>query len=188
MALRRVLVSPDFLFRRERDPEGAAPGAPYLVSEHELAARLSFFLWSSIPDDELLDLADRGALRAPGVLEAQVERMLADPRAASLVDNFGGQWLYLRNMALVAPDPYAFADFDANLREAMAREMELFPRPADPPRPRRPRAADVGRDLRQPAAGRALRHPRRLRETTSGPSPSPASCRRGGACSARAAC
>ena len=126
MALRRVLVSPDFLFRRERDPEGAAPGAPYLVSEHELAARLSFFLWSSIPDDELLDLADRGALREPGVLEAQVERMLADPRAASLVDNFGGQWLYLRNMALVAPDPYAFADFDANLREAMAREMELF--------------------------------------------------------------
>ena len=126
MALRRVLVSPDFIFRRERDPDGAAPGAPYPVSEHELAARLSFFLWSSIPDDELLDLAARGALREPGVLEAQVDRMLADPRAAALVDNFGGQWLYLRNMALVAPDPYAFADFDANLRAAMAREMELF--------------------------------------------------------------
>ncbi len=126
MALRRVLVSPDFIFRRERDPDGTAPGAPYPVSEHELAARLSFFLWSSIPDDELLDLAARGALREPGVLEAQVDRMLADPRAASLVDNFGGQWLYLRNMALVAPDPYAFADFDANLRAAMAREMELF--------------------------------------------------------------
>ncbi len=126
MALRRVLVSPDFLFRRERDPDGAAPGAPYRISEHELAARLSFFLWSSIPDDELLDLAERGELRQPGVIEAQVARMLADPRAASLVDNFGGQWLYLRNMALVAPDPYAFADFDANLRAAMAREMELF--------------------------------------------------------------
>ena len=77
-------------------------------------------------DDELLDLAARGALRDPGVLEAQVARMLADPRAAALVDNFGGQWLYLRNMALVAPDPYAFADFDANLRAAMARELELF--------------------------------------------------------------
>ena len=126
MALRRVLVSPDFLFRRERDPAGVAAGAAYPVSEHELAARLSFFLWSSIPDDELLDLAERGALREAGVLEAQVARMLADPRSASLVENFGGQWLYLRNMALVAPDPYAFADFDANLRQAMARELALF--------------------------------------------------------------
>ncbi len=126
MALRRVLVSPDFLFRRERDPEGVAPGAPYTVSDVELASRLSFFLWSSIPDDELLGVAERGELRRPGVLEAQVERMLADARARTLVDNFGGQWLYLRNMALVSPDPYAFADFDANLRGAMAREMELF--------------------------------------------------------------
>ena len=126
MALRRALVSPDFLFRRERDPEGLAPGAPYAISEPELAARLSFFLWSSIPDDELLDLAERGELRRPGVIEAQVARMLADPRAHAIVDNFGGQWLYLRNMALVAPDPYAFADFDANLREAMAQEMALF--------------------------------------------------------------
>ena len=126
MALRRILVSPDFLFRRERDPDGLRPGEVYPISELELAARLSFFLWSSIPDDELLDLAERGGLRAPGVLEAQVARMLADPRARTLVDNFGGQWLYLRNMALVSPDPYAFADFDANLREAMATEMELF--------------------------------------------------------------
>ena len=126
MALRRVLVSPDFLFRRERDPDGVLPGAPYRISELELASRLSFFLWSSIPDDELLDLAEQGELRRPGVLEAQVARMLADPRARTLVDNFGGQWLYLRNMALVSPDPYAFADFDANLREAMTREMELF--------------------------------------------------------------
>lgn len=126
MALRRVLVSPDFLFRRERDPDGVVPGAPYPISELELASRLSFFLWSSIPDDELLGVAERGELRRPGGLETQVERMLADPRAEALVDNFGGQWLYLRNMALVSPDPYAFADFDANLREAMEREMELF--------------------------------------------------------------
>ena len=126
MALRRVLVSPDFLFRRERDPDGVSPGAPYQISELELASRLSFFLWSSLPDDELLDLAEQGELRRPGVLEAQVARMLADPRSRTLVDNFGGQWLYLRNMALVSPDPYAFADFDANLREAMVREMELF--------------------------------------------------------------
>ena len=126
MALRRVLVSPDFLFRRERDPEGVVSGEPYQITESELASRLSFFLWSTIPDEELLGLAERGELRQPGVLEQQVERMLADRRARSLVDNFGGQWLYLRNMALVAPDPYAFADFDANLRGAMAQEMELF--------------------------------------------------------------
>ena len=126
MALRRVLVSPDFLFRRERDPEGVAADAVYTISDLELASRLSFFLWSSLPDDALLGLAERGELRRPGVLQAQVARMLTDPRAGALVDNFGGQWLYLRNMALVSPDPYAFADFDANLREAMAREMELF--------------------------------------------------------------
>ncbi len=126
MALRRVLVSPDFLFRRETDPEGVAAGAPYTITELELASRLSFFLWSSIPDEELLDLAERGELRRPGVLGSQVARMLADPRARALVDNFGGQWLYLRNMDLVSPDPYAFPDFDGNLRVAMVREMELF--------------------------------------------------------------
>ena len=126
MALRRVLVSPDFLFRRESDPDGAAPGQPYAISELELASRLSFFLWSSIPDGELLDLAERGELRRPRVLDQQVARMLADPRARALVDNFGGQWLYLRNMELVSPDPYAFPDFDGNLRVAMTREMELF--------------------------------------------------------------
>ncbi len=126
MALRRILVSPDFLFRRERDPADVAAGTVYRVSDVELASRLSFFLWSSIPDDELLGLAERGDLTRPDVLDAQVRRLLADPRATTLVDNFGGQWLYLRNMALVAPDPYAFGDFDANLREAMEREMELF--------------------------------------------------------------
>ena len=126
MALRRVLVSPDFLFRRESDPDGAASGQPYAISDLELASRLSFFLWSSIPDGELLDLAERGELRRPRVLDQQVARMLADPRARALVDNFGGQWLYLRNMELVSPDPYAFPDFDGNLRVAMTREMELF--------------------------------------------------------------
>ncbi|MCH2463704.1 MAG: DUF1592 domain-containing protein [Gemmatimonadetes bacterium] len=126
MALRRVLVSPDFLFRRESDPDGAASGQPYAISDLELASRLSFFLWSSIPDGELLDLAERGELRRPRVLDQQVARMLADPRARALVDNFGGQWLYLRNMELVSPDPYAFPAFDGNLRVAMTREMELF--------------------------------------------------------------
>ena len=126
MALRRILVSPDFLFRRETDPVDIGPGEPYAVSDLELASRLSFFLWSSIPDDELLTAAEQGLLRDPEVLTAHVRRMLGDPRTRALVDNFGGQWLYLRNMPLVTPDPQAFPDFDGNLREAMAREMTLF--------------------------------------------------------------
>ena len=126
MALRRILVSPDFLFRRETDPADIGPGESYAISDLELASRLSFFLWSSIPDDELLDATGRGELRDPDVLGAQVRRMLADPRTRALVDNFGGQWLYLRNMPLVTPDPQAFPEFDTNLREAMAREMTLF--------------------------------------------------------------
>ncbi len=126
MALRRILVSPDFLFRRETDPVDIGPGEPYAVSDLELASRLSFFLWSSIPDDELLAAAEQGRLRDPEVLGAEVRRMLADPRTRALVDNFAGQWLYLRNMPLVTPDPQAFPDFDGNLREAMAREMTLF--------------------------------------------------------------
>ncbi len=126
MAIRRILVSPDFLFRREADSPDTMPGEPHHVSDVELASRLSFFLWSSIPDDELLDVAERGQLRNPDALRTQVRRMLADRRSAALIDNFGGQWLYLRNMALVTPDPQSFPDFDANLREAMAREMTLF--------------------------------------------------------------
>ena len=126
MALRRILVSPDFLFRRETDPADIGPGESYAISDLELASRLSFFLWSSIPDDELLDAAERGELRDPEVLGGQVRRMLADPRTRALVANFGGQWLYLRNMPLVTPDPQAFPEFDTNLREAMAREMTLF--------------------------------------------------------------
>ena len=126
LALRRMLVSPEFLFRVERDPAGVAPNTAYRISDLELASRLSFFLWSSIPDDELLDLAERGQLKDSAVLERQVLRMLADARSRALVSNFAGQWLYLRNMLQVVPDPEAFPDFDENLRNAFHRETELF--------------------------------------------------------------
>ena len=124
--LARLLVSPQFLFRIERDPAQLAAGGVYEISDLELASRLSFFLWSSIPDDELLDIAADGKLRDPGVLGAQVRRMLADPRAAALARNFGGQWLYIRNLQAVDPDASAYPDFDDNLREAFQRETELF--------------------------------------------------------------
>ena len=126
MALRRLLVSPEFLFRVERDPEGAAAGESYRVSDLELASRLSFFLWSSIPDDELLAAAERGDLGDPELFEAQVERMLADPRSEALVDNFAGQWLTLRNAAAVQPDEDEFPDFGEALRQAFRRETELL--------------------------------------------------------------
>ena len=125
-ALRGILIDPEFLFRIERDPAGAAPGAAYPVSDLELASRLSFFLWSSLPDDELLDDAAAGRLREPGVLETRIARMMADPRSEAFIDNFFGQWLLLRNMRTVAPDPDAFIDFDENLREAMERETAHF--------------------------------------------------------------
>ena len=125
-ALRGILIDPEFLFRVERDPVSVAPATAYRLSDVELASRLSFFLWSSIPDDELLDLAAAGTLATPAVLEAQVTRMLRDERADALADNFFGQWLLLRNMRAVAPDPDAFIDFDENLRVAMERETELF--------------------------------------------------------------
>jgi hypothetical protein len=126
MALQKILVSPEFLFRLERDPSDAAPQSAYRLSDLELASRLSFFLWSSIPDDQLLDVATRGRLREPAVLEQQVRRMLADSRSQSLVENFAGQWLFLRNMRLVQPDVETFTDFDENLREAFQKETELF--------------------------------------------------------------
>ena len=125
-ALARLLVSPRFLFRLERDPEGIAAGSAYAIGELDLASRLSFFLWSSIPDDELLEAAGAGTLRDPDVLEAQVRRMLADPRAAALARNFGGQWLHIRNLRAVDPDASAYPDFDDNLREAFERETDLF--------------------------------------------------------------
>ena len=126
MALRRLLVSPEFLFRVERDPEGVAAGGNYRLSGLELASRLSFFLWSSIPDDELLAVAERGELGDARVFEAQVERMLADPRSEALVGNFAGQWLTLRNAAAVRPDEDEFPDFGEGLRQAFRRETELL--------------------------------------------------------------
>jgi hypothetical protein len=126
LALRSMLVSPDFLFRIEQDPEGIAPNTSYALSDLEIASRLSFFLWSSIPDDELLDLAEQGKLRDPSVLSHQTRRMLADHRSEALVANFASQWLYLRNIEKVVPDPKEFPEFDENLREAFRRETELF--------------------------------------------------------------
>ena len=125
-ALERLLADPKFLFRIEREPVDLAPGAVYAVSDLDLAARLSFFLWSSIPDAELLGAAARGELSAPGELERQVRRLLADDRSRALVDNFVGQWLTLRNLRSAAPDLNAFPDFDENLREAFERETTLF--------------------------------------------------------------
>jgi mono/diheme cytochrome c family protein len=125
-ALRALLVSPQFLFRIEYDPENVGPNTAYRLSDVELASRLSFFLWSSIPDDELLNAAIRGDLKKPPLLELQVRRMLGDPRSDALVDNFAGQWLYLRNLAQITPDPRLFPDFDDLLRQAFRRETELF--------------------------------------------------------------
>ena len=126
LALERLLISPDFLFRVEHDPVDVAPGTVYALSDLELASRLSFFLWSSIPDAELLDVAERGMLQDPAVLEQQTRRMLADPRSKALVQNFAGQWLYLRNLRSVVPDAVTFPEFDENLREAFRQETELF--------------------------------------------------------------
>ena len=126
MALSSVLMNPRFLFRIERDPNGVSPGTTYRISDTELASRLSFFLWSSIPDDELLDLAARGQLGNADVLEQQTRRMLADDRAQALVSNFAGQWLYLRNLESMTPDGRLYPDFDDNLRQAFRQETELF--------------------------------------------------------------
>lgn len=123
-ALQRILASPKFVFRVERDPAGVQP--VHRITDVELASRLSFFLWSSIPDDELLDVASKGLLQNPSVLETQVHRMLADPKAEALVANFAGQWLHLRNVPNVLPNSDLFPDFDDNLRQSMRRETELF--------------------------------------------------------------
>ena len=125
-AVERLLVDPEFLFRIESDPAGVDPGTAYRISDLELASRLSFFLWSSIPDDELLGLAERGELSDPGVLDRQVRRMLADPRSRALVENFAGQWLQLRKLRNVVPDTATYTAFDENLRDAMWRETEHF--------------------------------------------------------------
>lgn len=125
-AVAAILVSPRFLLRIEQDPAGIAPGTAYRVSDLELASRLSFFLWSSIPDDALLEAAVRGDLRQPKLLEQQVRRMLADERAESLVTNFASQWLHLRALEAVTPDLRLFVDFDDNLRQALRQETEMF--------------------------------------------------------------
>jgi cytochrome c553 len=126
LALRRVLTSPKFIFRTERDPAGLAAGAAYRLSDVDLASRLSFFLWSSIPDDELLDAASRGTLSRPATFDRQVRRLLADQRSGSLIDNFLGQWLQLRNLKTKQPNSHEFPDFDDNLRQALHTETELF--------------------------------------------------------------
>ena len=125
-ALRALLASPEFLFRIERDPDGVGPLVAYQVSDLELASRLSFFLWSSVPDDELLEVATANELRGPEVLAAQVHRMLDDPRAEALTTNFASQWLHLRNLDAAQPDPRLFPDFDDNLRQGFRRETQLF--------------------------------------------------------------
>ena len=126
LALERLLISPDFLFRVERDPVDIAPATAYALSDHELASRLSYFLWSSGPDAALLDLAEQGRLDDPAVLAQQTRRLLADPRSKALVDNFAGQWLRLRDLRSVVPDANAFPEFDENLRDAFRQETELF--------------------------------------------------------------
>ena len=127
MAIQRMLVSVNFLFRVESDPPKVEPNTNYRISDLELASRLSFFLWSSIPDDQLLNLAERGQLGDREVLEQQVRRMLRDPRSEAFLKNFFGQWLQLRHIAGLTPDPVEYPSFDENLRRAFqAKETELF--------------------------------------------------------------
>jgi hypothetical protein len=125
-AIEGLLSMPAFLFRIEQDPTGAQPGRVYRVSDLELASRISYFLWKSFPDDELLDVAARGRLKDRAVLAQQVSRMLKDPKSTRWMNDFVGQWLMIRNLQAQEPDPNIFPDFDDNLREAMSRETELF--------------------------------------------------------------
>lgn len=125
-AVRGLLASPKFLFRSYEDPEGLGPGDAYPLDDFALASRLSFFLWSSIPDDRLLELAESNRLSDPEVYAGEVERMLSDPRSRALVDNFAGQWLFLRNLQSARPDVATFPDFDENLRRALRKETELL--------------------------------------------------------------
>ena len=126
LALEAILVSPHFLFRIEHDPEPNNPAAPHHLDDYELASRLSYFLWSSMPDAELFRLAGERKLRKPDAIAAQVRRMLQDPKSIALVDNFAGQWLELRNLDSVKPDPDRFPAFDEDLRRAMKQETQLF--------------------------------------------------------------
>jgi mono/diheme cytochrome c family protein len=125
-ALQYILASPEFLFRFEGDPPNVASGSAYRLNDLAIASRLSFFLWSSIPDEELLTVASQGKLKDPAMLERQVKRMLADPKSSALISNFAEQWLFLRNIKSTSPDLEAFPDFDDNLRQAMKQETTLF--------------------------------------------------------------
>jgi hypothetical protein len=125
-ALQRILADPQFIYRGEREPASAVAGKPYRITDLELASRLSFFFWSSIPDNELLDVAGSGKLREPAVLEQQVKRMLADPKSNALISNFTGQWLSIRSLRTYEPVVNLFPDYDDNLRAAYQREVELF--------------------------------------------------------------
>ena len=126
LALRRILTSPQFLVRAEREPENVKPGEPYRITDLELASRLSFLLWSSIPDDQLIDVAAKDQLHQPAVLQREVKRMLADPKADSLVENFGDQLLYLRNLPSTSPDGVFYPNWDDELRKSFRRETELL--------------------------------------------------------------
>ncbi len=126
MAIQAMIANPEFVYRFERPPAGVAPGAAYRISDIELASRLSYFLWSSAPDDELLAVATQKKLHDPAVLEKQVRRMLSDPRAEALTANFASEWLHLRNLKDVQPDPYVYPSFNRNLADSMRRETELF--------------------------------------------------------------
>src|SRR5205085_4457407 len=125
-AVERVLAAPSFLFRVEHPPANAAAGSVYRLSDLDLASRLSFFLWGSVPDDELLNVAVRGKLKDTAVLEQQVQRMLHDPRSDALVNNFASRWLELSKIAGVVPDTDLYREFDENLRDAMEKETKLF--------------------------------------------------------------
>jgi hypothetical protein len=125
-ALQFILASPEFLFRFEPDPANVAPDGVYTISDLALASRLSFFLWSSLPDEELISLAAEGKLKDPAVLDRQIQRLIADPRSQALTDNFAEQWLFLRNLKTTSPNMEAFPDFDDNLRQAMREETKLF--------------------------------------------------------------
>jgi hypothetical protein len=126
LALRRILTSPQFLVRAEREPANVKPVEPYRITDLELASRLSFLLWSSIPDDQLIAVANQNTLHTPVVLEQQVKRMLADPKASALVENFGDQFLYLRNLPATSPDGVFYPNWDDELRKGFRRETELL--------------------------------------------------------------
>ena len=181
-----VLVSPDFLFRAIRTPATAKDGAAFPLSDLELASRLSFFLWSSGPDDTLLDVAAAGKLRTPDALRTQALRMLRDRRASSLVRNFALKWLDLDNLDEVEPDPNLFPTFDDGLRRDLATEVESFvvERPARGSQRRR--SAHRGPHVPQRAAGAPLRH--RVGARAAVPARDAGGFRGAGACSARARC